>query len=106
MFRKVSRPQYRQAPARVEALFAVGRDMSPDELNRGWAESLELLHLALTGRDFTFDGAFRKVTRPTTIATRPLQDPLPMWLGGSSLDTMGRAAERGWSTVTPARART
>lgn len=82
-----------------EALFAVGRDMSPGELNQGWAESLELLHLALTGRDFTFDGAFHKVTRPTTIATRPLQDPLPVWLGGSSLDTMGRAAERGWSIM-------
>ncbi|HEX6450912.1 MAG TPA: LLM class flavin-dependent oxidoreductase [Trebonia sp.] len=82
-----------------EALFAVGRDLSPDELNQGWAESLELLHLALTGRDFTFNGAFHKVTRPTTIATRPLQDPLPVWLGGSSLSTMGRAAERGWSIM-------
>lgn len=82
-----------------EALFAVGRDLSPGELNQGWAESLELLHLALNGRDFTFDGAFHKVTRPTTIATRPLQDPFPVWLGGSSLDTMGKAAKRGWNVM-------
>ncbi|HVT68881.1 MAG TPA: LLM class flavin-dependent oxidoreductase, partial [Trebonia sp.] len=82
-----------------EALFAVGRDLSPDELERGWAESIELLHLALTERDFTFDGEFFQVTRPTTIATRPLQDPLPVWLGGRSLETMGKAAERGWSVM-------
>jgi alkanesulfonate monooxygenase SsuD/methylene tetrahydromethanopterin reductase-like flavin-dependent oxidoreductase (luciferase family) len=82
-----------------EAHFAVGRDLSPQELNQGWAESLELLHLALTERDFTFDGMFHKVTQPTTIATRPLQDPLPVWLGGSSLETMGRAAERGWNVM-------
>jgi alkanesulfonate monooxygenase SsuD/methylene tetrahydromethanopterin reductase-like flavin-dependent oxidoreductase (luciferase family) len=82
-----------------EALFAVGQDLGPREFSQGWAESLELLHLALTGRDFTFDGLFHKVTRPTTIATRPLQDPLPVWLGGSSLDTMGKAAERGWNIM-------
>lgn len=82
-----------------EALFAVGRDLSRQELNQGWAESLELLHLALTERDFTFDGVFHRVTRPTTIATSPLQDPLPVWLGGSSLDTMAKAAERGWSVM-------
>lgn len=82
-----------------EALFAVGRDLSPQEMEQGWAESLELLHLALTERDFTFDGRFYRVTSPTTIATRPLQDPLPVWLGGSSLDTMGKAAARGWSIM-------
>jgi alkanesulfonate monooxygenase SsuD/methylene tetrahydromethanopterin reductase-like flavin-dependent oxidoreductase (luciferase family) len=82
-----------------EALYAVGRELSPEELNQGWAESLELLHLALTERDFTFDGVFHKVTRPTAIATRPLQDSLPVWLGGSSLDTMARAAERGWNVM-------
>lgn len=82
-----------------EAHFAVGRDLSSQELNQGWAESLELLYLALTERDFTFDGVFYKVPRPTTIATSPLQDPLPVWLGGSSLETMGRAAERGWNVM-------
>ena len=82
-----------------EAHIAAGRQMSSEELNVGWLESLELLELALTERDFTFDGTFHKVTRPTTIATRPLRDPLPVWLGGSSLETMGQAARRGWSVM-------
>ncbi|SEG63083.1 Flavin-dependent oxidoreductase, luciferase family (includes alkanesulfonate monooxygenase SsuD and methylene tetrahydromethanopterin reductase) [Nonomuraea solani] len=82
-----------------EAHIAVGRRLTPEEQNQGWSESLELLQLALTERDFTYDGVFHKVTRPTTIATRPLQDPFPIWLGGASLDTMGRAAERGWNVM-------
>ena len=82
-----------------EAHIAAGRELTQEELNQGWLESLELLELALTERDFTYDGAFHKVTRPTTIATRPLQAPFPIWLGGASMDTMGRAAERGWNIM-------
>lgn len=82
-----------------EAQVAAGRELSAAELNQGWVESLEVLHLALTERDFTYDGQFVKVTRPTTIATRPLQDPFPVWLGGMSLQTMGLAAERGWNIM-------
>ena len=37
--------------------------------------------------------------RPTTIATRPLQDPLPVWLGGASQATMRLAAARGWNVM-------
>ncbi len=40
-----------------------------------------------------------QVKRPTTIATRPLQDPLPIWLGGVSLSTMALAARNGWSIM-------
>jgi alkanesulfonate monooxygenase SsuD/methylene tetrahydromethanopterin reductase-like flavin-dependent oxidoreductase (luciferase family) len=40
-----------------------------------------------------------KVDRPTTIATRPLQDPLPIWLGGVSLSTMELAARNGWNIM-------
>ena len=43
-----------------------------------------VVNLALTERDVTFDGEFFPVQRPTTIATRPLQDQLPVWLGASS----------------------
>jgi alkanesulfonate monooxygenase SsuD/methylene tetrahydromethanopterin reductase-like flavin-dependent oxidoreductase (luciferase family) len=57
------------------------------------------VHLALTERDFTFDGEFFPVERPTTIATRPLQDPLPVWLGGASQATMRLAAARDWNIV-------
>jgi alkanesulfonate monooxygenase SsuD/methylene tetrahydromethanopterin reductase-like flavin-dependent oxidoreductase (luciferase family) len=82
-----------------EALWATGRELNPAALSQGWAESLELLRLALTEREFTFDGRFHKVTRPTSIATSPLQDPLPIWLGGSSPETMAHAAERGWNIM-------
>jgi alkanesulfonate monooxygenase SsuD/methylene tetrahydromethanopterin reductase-like flavin-dependent oxidoreductase (luciferase family) len=82
-----------------EAQIAAGRDLTPEELNQGWREGLELLHLALTERDVTYDGTFHKITRPTSIATRPLQDPFPVWLGGASLDTMGLAARHGWNIM-------
>jgi alkanesulfonate monooxygenase SsuD/methylene tetrahydromethanopterin reductase-like flavin-dependent oxidoreductase (luciferase family) len=82
-----------------EARFASGRDLSDDDLRRAWLEGLELVELALTTRDFTFDGEFFPVHRPTTIATRPLQARLPVWLGGSSRDTMRLAAARGWNIM-------
>ena len=53
------------APARL-------RDLSDDDLKRAWLEGIELVHLALTERDFMFDGEFFPVRRPTSIATRPL----------------------------------
>jgi alkanesulfonate monooxygenase SsuD/methylene tetrahydromethanopterin reductase-like flavin-dependent oxidoreductase (luciferase family) len=55
--------------------------------------------VALTAREFTFDGEFMQVPRPTTIATRPLQDPLPIWLGGVSLSSMALAARNGWNIM-------
>jgi alkanesulfonate monooxygenase SsuD/methylene tetrahydromethanopterin reductase-like flavin-dependent oxidoreductase (luciferase family) len=82
-----------------EAQIASGRNLSDDDLKRAWLEALEVVNLALTERDFTFDGEFFPVQRPTTIATRPLQDPLPVWLGGASRDTMRLAAARGWNVM-------
>ena len=82
-----------------EAQLAAGRNLSDDDLKRAWVEGLQVVSLALTQRDFTFDGEFFPVERPTTIATRPLQDPLPVWLGASSPATMRLAAERGWNVM-------
>ena len=82
-----------------EAQIASGRDLSDDDLKRAWLEGLEVVKLALSERDFTFEGEFFPVQRPTTIATRPLQDRLPVWLGGWSLDTMRLAAARGWNVM-------
>jgi alkanesulfonate monooxygenase SsuD/methylene tetrahydromethanopterin reductase-like flavin-dependent oxidoreductase (luciferase family) len=82
-----------------EAQIAAGRNLTEDDLMRAWLEGIEVLHLALTTRDFTFDGEFFPVERPTTIATRPLQDPLPVWLGGSSQETMRLAAAHGWNIM-------
>jgi alkanesulfonate monooxygenase SsuD/methylene tetrahydromethanopterin reductase-like flavin-dependent oxidoreductase (luciferase family) len=82
-----------------EAQIAAGRNLSDDDLKRAWLEGIEVVHRALTERDFTFDGEFFPVERPTTIATRPLQDPLPVWLGGASRDTMRLAATHGWNIM-------
>ena len=82
-----------------EAQIAAGRNLNDDDLKRAWVEGLRVVSLALTQRDFTFDGEFFPVERPTTIATRPLQDPLPVWLGASSHATMRLAAERGWNVM-------
>src|SRR4051795_3303602 len=41
-----------------EAQIAAGRDLTPAELDQGWREGLEVLRLALTERDFTYDGTF------------------------------------------------
>jgi len=80
-----------------EAQIASGRDLSDDDLKRAWLEGLEVVKLALSERDFTFDGEFFPVQRPTTIATRPLQDRLPVWLGGWSLDTMRTRRSVTWA---------
>ncbi|HEY1776088.1 MAG TPA: LLM class flavin-dependent oxidoreductase [Solirubrobacteraceae bacterium] len=87
----------RGIPGEVD--LTVGRVLTAEELMRRWLEGLELLRIALTEREFTFDGEFMQIVRPTTIATRPLQDPLPVWLGGASLDTMAIAARNGWNIM-------
>ena len=40
----------------TEAQIATGRNLSDDDLRRAWIEGLEVVRLALTERDFTFDG--------------------------------------------------
>jgi alkanesulfonate monooxygenase SsuD/methylene tetrahydromethanopterin reductase-like flavin-dependent oxidoreductase (luciferase family) len=87
----------RGVPGEVE--LTAGHSFTEDELMRRWLEGVDLLRIALTEREFTFDGEFMKVERPTTIATRPLQEPLPVWLGGSSLSTMSLAARNGWNIM-------
>jgi alkanesulfonate monooxygenase SsuD/methylene tetrahydromethanopterin reductase-like flavin-dependent oxidoreductase (luciferase family) len=87
----------RGIPGEVD--LTVGRVLSAQELMRRWLEGLELLQIALGEREFTFDGEFMQVVAPTTIATRPLQDPLPVWLGGASLETMAIAAAHGWNIM-------
>jgi alkanesulfonate monooxygenase SsuD/methylene tetrahydromethanopterin reductase-like flavin-dependent oxidoreductase (luciferase family) len=61
-----------------EAQIAAGRNLSDDDLRRAWLEGLAVVNLALTERDFTFDGEFFPVQGPTTIATRPRRDRPPL----------------------------
>jgi alkanesulfonate monooxygenase SsuD/methylene tetrahydromethanopterin reductase-like flavin-dependent oxidoreductase (luciferase family) len=82
-----------------EVGLTLGTTFTEDVFRRRWVEGLELLRIALTEREFTFDGEFWQVPTPTTIATPPLQDPLPVWLGGASLETTALAARNGWSIM-------
>jgi alkanesulfonate monooxygenase SsuD/methylene tetrahydromethanopterin reductase-like flavin-dependent oxidoreductase (luciferase family) len=82
-----------------EAELVVGRPLDEASFARLWAEGLELFHTALTTRDFTFEGEFWKVPHPFTISTRPLQDPLPIWIGSRSVASAEQAGERGWNLM-------
>lgn len=82
-----------------EVMHAIGSELSPEETQRAWLEAVELFTLALTERDVTYDGEFFKVHRPTTIATRPLQDTLPIWGAGASPATTSLAAANGWNLM-------
>ncbi|TWF92242.1 LLM class flavin-dependent oxidoreductase [Streptomyces hirsutus] len=82
-----------------EARIALGRDLSEADLKEAWLESLELVRLLLSEHDVTFDGKYFKVTRPTSIATRPLQEEFPIWLASGSLESMAVAGGYGWSVM-------
>jgi alkanesulfonate monooxygenase SsuD/methylene tetrahydromethanopterin reductase-like flavin-dependent oxidoreductase (luciferase family) len=82
-----------------EAELVVGRPLDEESFAALWREGVELFETALTTGDFTFEGEFWKVPHPFTISTRPLQEPLPIWVGGRSLSSAAQAAERGWSIM-------
>jgi alkanesulfonate monooxygenase SsuD/methylene tetrahydromethanopterin reductase-like flavin-dependent oxidoreductase (luciferase family) len=74
-----------------------GGAIGPDESTARWIEGIELLDMALTQRELTFDGAYTRVLHPYAVPTRPLQNPLPVWTGARSLESVERAARKGWS---------
>ena len=57
-------------------------------------EMLEILRIAWEGRPFSFEGPHFKFD-DITVQPTPLQDPLPIWIGGSSLHSAERAARYG-----------
>ncbi len=82
----------------------VGRGYQPHELSRfdvtvegsrqRFNETLEVLYKAWTEYDsFTYDGQEVKITNETTVWPKPLQKPHPpMWVAGTSVETMELAA--------------
>jgi probable F420-dependent oxidoreductase len=75
--------------------FALGVDF--DERNELFDEALEAMALHWRGDSFSMKGrhfdARDVIGRP-----RPVQDPIPIWIGGNSMRTLRRVAERaqGW----------
>jgi len=82
-----------------EVQVASGNAIGLDEHSRRYDEGIELLHLALTKSDFTFEGKCFHVPEPLTISTKPIQNPFPVWVGSGSMASAERAAEKGWGLM-------
>jgi probable F420-dependent oxidoreductase len=75
--------------------FAVGVDF--DERNALFDESLEVCRMVWSGESVTYEGRHFSARGVTALPT-PVQDPVPVWVGGNSKLTLRRVAERaqGW----------
>lgn len=74
---------------------ALGIDF--DERNVLFDEALDVLPLHWSGEPFSYEGT-RFSARDVQAMPRPVQQPIPIWLGGNSRRTKQRVAERaqGW----------
>src|SRR3954471_15979471 len=79
--------------------FALGVDF--DERNALFDEALEVLPLHWKGEPFTYRGRHFDA-RDIVALPRPVQDPIPIWIGGNSRLTLRRVAEsaQGWMPLT------
>jgi probable F420-dependent oxidoreductase len=75
--------------------FALGVDM--DERNLLFDEALEVLPRYWSGEPFSYQGRHFSA-RDVIARPRPIQDPIPIWVGGNSQLSRRRAASRaqGW----------
>jgi len=75
--------------------FALGVDM--EERNELFDEALEVLPLHWAGEPFSYAGRHFSA-RDVIARPRPVQDPIPIWIGGNSRRSRRRVAERaqGW----------
>ncbi len=75
--------------------YALGVDM--DERNALFDEALDVLPLHWSGEPFSYQGRHFSA-RDVIARPRPVQDPIPIWIGGNSLLSRRRVAERaqGW----------
>src|SRR2546430_6070035 len=74
---------------------ALGVDM--DERNTLFDEALEVLPLHWKGEPFSYQGLHFEA-RDVIARPRPVQDPIPIWIGGNAKVTRQRVAEKaqGW----------
>ena len=85
------------SPVEYEAL---GQDMRVR--GRRQAEQIELMNQLWTNRKVTFDGEFDRVHH-AGIKPLPIQQPIPIWLGGGAEPVLRRAAKygQGWIPQQP-----
>jgi probable LLM family oxidoreductase len=80
--------------ALVDAFRLFGRDL--DHYDELFEESLRLLLDLRSGEPVTWSGRFRPPLEDELIVPRPVQDPLPVWIGvGGSVNSVIRAASLG-----------
>lgn len=79
--------------------FALGVDF--DERNALFDEALEVLPLHWKGEPFSYEGRHFNA-REVLARPRPVQDPIPIWIGGNSAASRRRAATagQGWMPMT------
>src|SRR5262245_44421838 len=58
-------------------------------------EHLDALSRAIRSASFTYDGRWTKVRKPATIYPRPMQDPIPIWIGALSPGTVEKVGRLG-----------
>lgn len=75
--------------------FALGVDF--DERNELFDEALDVLPMSWTGEPFSYAGRHFNA-RNVQVLPRPIQRPIPIWIGGNAPLTMRRVASRanGW----------
>ena len=75
--------------------FALGVDF--DERNALFDEALEVLPLHWRGEPFSYEGRHFNA-RDVIARPRPIQDPIPIWIGGNAQVTRRRVADhaQGW----------
>jgi probable F420-dependent oxidoreductase len=71
---------------------ALGVEM--EERNALFDETLDVLPLHWSGEPFTYEGCHFSA-RDVIARPRPVQDPIPIWIGGNSALSRRRVAERG-----------
>ena len=69
-----------------------------DERNQRFDEAIDVLRGIWTSDDFSYDGTGISASGQTA-RPRPVQDPLPIWIGGNSARARRRVAEvgQGWA---------
>ena len=83
---------------------ALGKDFA--DRGRRYDEQIDLLRRLWTEQSVTFEGTYERVTA-AGLAPMPVQQPIPVWLGGASTaayERAGRVAD-GWFPMIPPGAR-
>jgi len=58
-------------------------------------EYLDAFTKAVRADSFTYDGRWAKIRKPSTLYPRPMQDPLPVWIGATSPATVEKVGRLG-----------